>query len=29
MGVLHEAELQTNWEQMKAGQPLNGVAPLE
>lgn len=27
--VLHEAELQTNWEQMKAGQPLNGIAPLE
>ena len=27
--VLHQAELQVNWEQMKAGQPLNGIAPLE
>ena len=27
--VLHQAELQTNWEQMKAVQPLNGIAPLE
>ena len=27
--VLHQAELQANWEQMKAGQPLNGIAPLE
>ncbi len=26
---LHQAELQGNWEQMKAGQPLNGIAPLE
>jgi hypothetical protein len=24
--VLHQAELRTNWEQMKAGQPLNGIA---
>ena len=27
--VLHQSELQANWEQMKAGQPLNGIAPLE
>ena len=27
--VLHQAELQVNWEQMKAAQPLNGIAPLE
>ena len=27
--VLHQAELQANWEQMKAGQPLNRIAPLE
>jgi hypothetical protein len=27
--VLHQAELQANWERMKAGQPLNGIAPLE
>ena len=27
--VLHQAELQANWEQMKAGRPLNGIAPLE
>ena len=26
---LHHFELQTNWERMKAGQPLNGIAPLE
>jgi hypothetical protein len=22
-----QAELQVNWEQMKAGRPLNGIAP--
>ena len=27
--VLHRAELQTNWERMKAGQPLSRIAPLE
>jgi hypothetical protein len=27
--VLHQAELQANWEQVTAGQPLNGIAPLE
>jgi hypothetical protein len=27
--VLHQAELQANWEQMQAGRPLNGIAPLE
>ena len=27
--VLHQAELQANWERMKAGQPLNGIGPLE
>jgi len=27
--VLHQAELQANWEQTKTGQPLNGIAPLE
>ena len=27
--VMHQAELQENWEHMKAGQPLNGIAPLE
>jgi hypothetical protein len=27
--VLHQAELLANWEQMKAGQPLNGISPLE
>jgi len=27
--VLHQAELQVNWEQMKAGQPLDRIAPLE
>jgi hypothetical protein len=27
--VLHQAELQANWDQMKAGRPLNGIAPLE
>jgi hypothetical protein len=27
--VLHQAELQANWAQMKAGQPLNRIAPLE
>ena len=27
--VLHQAELLENWAQMKAGQPLNGIAPLE
>ena len=26
---LHQTELQANWEQMKAGRPLNGIAPLE
>jgi hypothetical protein len=26
---LHQAELQANWEQMKAGRPLSGIAPLE
>jgi hypothetical protein len=26
---LHQAELQENWKQMKAGQPLNGIAPLD
>jgi hypothetical protein len=25
----HAAELHSNWEQMKAGRPLNGIAPLE
>ena len=27
--VLHQVELQANWEQTKTGQPLNGIAPLE
>jgi hypothetical protein len=27
--VTHEAELRVNWEQMKGGRPLNGIAPLE
>ena len=27
--VLHQADLLENWAQMKAGQPLNGTAPLE
>jgi hypothetical protein len=27
--VLHQAELEANWERMKAGQPLNGIAPLD
>ena len=27
--VLHQHELQANWEQMKTGQPLNRIAPLE
>ena len=27
--VSHQAELQANWERMKAGQPLNGIGPLE
>lgn len=27
--VLHQVELQANWERMKAGQPLNGIRPLE
>ena len=27
--VEHESELRMNWEQMKAGRPLNGIAPLE
>jgi len=27
--ALHQVELQTNWEQMKTGQPLNRIAPLE
>lgn len=27
--VEHRGELQSNWEQMKAGRPLNGIAPLE
>lgn len=26
---LHQTELQTNWDQMKVGRPLNGIAPLE
>jgi hypothetical protein len=25
----HTTELQSNWEQMKAGRPLHGIAPLE
>lgn len=25
----HGAELEANWVRMKAGQPLNGIAPLE
>lgn len=25
----HQGELHANWEQMKAGRPLNGIAPLE
>ena len=27
--VLHQGELLDNWKQMTAGQPLNGIAPLE
>lgn len=27
--VLHQADLLENWAQMKAGQPLNGIAPLD
>jgi hypothetical protein len=27
--VLHRAELQANWERMKAGRPLSRIAPLE
>jgi len=27
--VLDQAELQVNWAQMKADQPLNGIAPFE
>jgi len=27
--VLHRAELYANWEKMKAGQPLETIAPLE
>jgi len=27
--ALHGPELQANWERMKAGQPLNRIAPLE
>jgi hypothetical protein len=27
--VLHRPELQANWERMKAGQPLDRIAPLE
>lgn len=27
--LLHQADLVANWEQMKAGQPLNGISPLE
>jgi hypothetical protein len=29
MGGIAWAELQANWERMKAGQPLNRIAPLE
>ena len=25
----HQAELEANWARMKAGQPLEGIAPLE
>jgi hypothetical protein len=27
--VLHRAELEANWARMKAGQPLDKIAPLE
>jgi hypothetical protein len=27
--ALHAPELEANWERMKAGQPLNRIAPLE
>jgi len=27
--LLHQAELEANWDQMKAGRPLNRIAPLE
>lgn len=27
--VLHRTELQANWARMKAGQPLDKIAPLE
>jgi hypothetical protein len=27
--VLHQDELQKNWERMKSGQPLDGIAPLD
>jgi hypothetical protein len=27
--ILHGTELQANWERMKAGQPLNRIAPLD
>ena len=27
--VVHQAELRDNWDHMKAGLPLNGIAPLE
>ena len=27
--VVHQAELRENWDHMKAGQPLNSIAPLE
>jgi hypothetical protein len=26
---LHQAELQVNWQRIKAGQPLDRIAPLE
>ena len=26
---MHQAELRRNWEQMKAGEPLNSIAPLD
>ena len=27
--LVHQAELRENWDHMKAGLPLNGIAPLE
>ena len=27
--LVHRAELEANWEQMKAGRPLNRIAPLD